>query len=225
MNELRKYVDHLFRKYKNHRGVSDLKDEILGNLEAKVSHLMAEGLNEREAIARAKTSITKIDDLIDDYVPVWINQFRFKAFQIAYIYLLTAWIVTIPFSLLSMGLLLNYCLLFMCLVLGIFYLFLAKNVKKNEKKIGELNVAAFTRAKIITWLLWLLFIIVTWGYLSAILFGSNIWFSRPIHIDGPYQFGILIARYALPFISIVIPLVLNSCIKLIPQYEVRDFHE
>lgn len=225
MNELRKYVDYLFRKYKNHRGVSDLKDEILGNLEAKVSHLMAEGLNEREAIARAKNSITKIDDLIDDNIPVSINQFRFKAFQITYIYILIAWIVTIPFSILSMGLMLNYSLFFVCLVLGIFYLFLAKNVKRNEKKIGELNVAAFTKAKKITWLLWLLFIIVTWGYISALLFGSNIWFSRPIHIDGPYQFGILIARYALPFISIVIPLILNSCIKLIPQYEVRDFHE
>ncbi|MFJ5714444.1 permease prefix domain 1-containing protein [Neobacillus sp. NPDC093127] len=225
MNELKKYVDHLFRKYKNHRGISDLKDEILGNLEAKVSHLMEEGLNEREAIAKAKSSITKIDDLIDDNIPVWINQFRFKAFQITYIYILIAWIVTIPFSLLSMGLLLNYGLLFVCLVLGIFYLFLAKNVKRNEKKIAELNLAAFTRAKKITWLLWLLFIIVIWGYLSAILFGSNIWFSRPVHIDGPYQFGILIARYALPFISIVIPLILKACIRLIPQYEVRDFHE
>lgn len=225
MNELRKYVDYLFRKYKIHRGVSDLKDEILGNLEAKVSHLMAEGLNEREAIARAKNSITKIDDLIDDNIPVWINQFRFKAFQITYIYILSAWIVTIPFSILSMGLMLNYSLFFVCLVLGIFYLFLAKNVKKKEKKIGELNVAAFTKAKKIAWLLWLLFILVAWGSLSAILFGSNIWFSRPVHIDGPYQFGILIARYALPFISIVIPVILNSCIKLIPQYEVRDFHE
>jgi hypothetical protein len=186
---------------------------------------MEEGMDEREAVAKAKSSITKIDDLIDGNIPVWIDQFRFKAFQIAYIYILIAWIITIPFSILWMGIYINYGLLFVCLVLGIFYLFLAKNVKVNEKKMGQLNVISLRRAKKITWMLWMLFIVIAWGYLSAVLFGSNIWFSRPVHIDGPYQFGILIARYTLPFISIVIPLTVTTCMKLLPQYEVRDFHE
>ncbi|MBU8878674.1 hypothetical protein BGM26_06680 [Bacillus sp. FJAT-29790] len=123
MKELKKHVDHLFRNYKNHHGIFELKEEILGNLEAKVSHLMQEGLDEKEAIAKAKTSMTKIDDLIDGNIPVWINQFQFKAFQIAYIYILIAWIVTIPFSIFRVGILINYGLLFVCLVLGIVYLF------------------------------------------------------------------------------------------------------
>ncbi|WP_141432076.1 hypothetical protein [Bacillus sp. 03113] len=225
MNELREYVDHLFRNYKNYSGTIELKEEIVGNLEAKVSHLIGNGLNKKDAIAKAKNSITKIDDLIDGNIPVFIGQFQFNIFQIAYIYILIAWIVTIPFSIFRVGIVISYGLFFICIILGIVYLFLINKMKESSKKIKHLNVISIVRTNKIVWLLWVLYIMIYWVYLSAVFFSSNIWFSRTVYIDGPYQFGILIAKYALPLISIVIPLILNACIKLLPQYEAREFHE
>ncbi|MCJ8010081.1 permease prefix domain 1-containing protein [Lederbergia wuyishanensis] len=225
MNELKVYVDHLFRKYKNHRDIDELKEEILGNLEAKVSHLIAEGKDEKSAIEKAKNSITNVDDLIDINISIKINQFWFKAYQIAFLYVIVAWIITIPFTIVGIGTLMNMTLFFVILVLLVVYIILGKTLKRNNDKIGQLNIVSFIKSKKVIWLLWALFIIVTWGCITAILFGSNIWFARPIHIDGPYQFGVLVARYALPFISIIIPLVITAWEKLITQYEVGKLHE
>ncbi|MCR2821467.1 permease prefix domain 1-containing protein [Lederbergia panacisoli] len=223
MHELRVYVDHLFRKYNHHPDSDDLKEEILGNLEAKVSHLVAEGLDEKSAIERAKSSITNIDDLIDSNVTVRINQFRFKAYQIAFLFLIVAWIITIPFTIVGIGIIVNFMLFLVVLALFVVYLFLGKTL--NQEKIGHLNIVSFMKTKKVVWVLWVLFIIITWGSLTAILFGSNLWFARPIHIDGPYQFGILVARYALPFISIIIPLIFTACGKIIAHFEVGGQHE
>ncbi|MBS4196833.1 permease prefix domain 1-containing protein [Lederbergia citri] len=225
MNELKVYVDHLFKKYKNHRDIEELKEEIIGNLEAKVSHLIAEGVDEKSAIIKAKNSITNIDDLIDSNKSVKINEFMYKAFQIAFLYFIIAWIVTIPFTLMRIGILVNYLLLFIVLVLFVVYLIVGKLFKSNQDKVVTLNIASFMKTKKIIWLLWAIFIFITWGYLSAILFGSNIWFSRPIHIDGPYQFGVLVARYALPFITIIFPLIFSAWERLISQIEVGEQHE
>jgi len=84
MNELKLHVDDLFKKYKNHRDIAELKEEILGNLEAKVSHLVAEGEDEKSAVAKAKSSITNIDDLIDSNIPIKINQFIYKSYQLRF---------------------------------------------------------------------------------------------------------------------------------------------
>lgn len=223
MNELKVYVDHLFKKYKNHRDIDELKEEILGNLEAKVSHLVAEGEDENSAISKAKNSITNIDDLIDSNITVMINQFKFKAFQIAFLYFIIAWIITIPFTIVGIGILMNFMLFLLVLVLLVIYLILGKTL--NQEKIGQLNIISFMKTKKVIWLLWVLFIAITWSSITAILFGSNIWFARPIYIDGPYQFGIVVARYALPFISIVIPLIFTAWGKLFSQFEVGEQHE
>lgn len=224
MNELKKYVDHLFKKY-HHLDSSELKEEILGNLEAKVIHLISEGLNEKDAIEKAKNSITTIDHLIDGYVSVFIDQFKLQSFQIGYIYLLIAWIITIPLSIFGMGIFINYGLFFICFILGLFYIFLLYKRKEYHDNIDQLNIVSFYKAKKIAWLIWLLFILIFWSFLTAIEFGSNIWFSRPVHINGPYQLGLLIAQYSLPFLSIILPLMLNAWIRLIPQYEVRNSDE
>ena len=223
MNELKVHVNHLFSKYKNHSDINELKEEILGNLEAKVSHLIAEGLNERIAIEEAKRSITSIDHLIDDNISVYIRKFQFKAFQIAFLYIIIAWIITIPFSLFRTGIEINFGLLFICFFLGIAYIIFARIGKGDE--VGQINILSMMKTKKVLWMLWGLFIFISWIYLSAILFGSNIWFSRPIQINGPYQFGILVVRYALPLISIVIPLIYSAWMKLIPEFRVGEEDE
>ena len=71
-------------------------------------------------------------------------------------------------------------------------------------------------------MLWALYMFVTTLATTAVFFGSNLWFSRPIHIDGPYQFSLLMIRYALPFISILLPLLARDSFRLIEKYEVGE---
>ncbi|MBS4219829.1 hypothetical protein KHA96_16060 [Bacillus sp. FJAT-49711] len=223
MNELKLHVDDLFKKYKDHRDIAELKEEILGNLEAKVSHLVAEGEDEKSAVAKAKSSITNIDDLIDSNIPIKINQFIYKSYQIVFLYFIVAWIITIPFTIVGIGIIVNFMLLLVVFVLFVINLFLRKTL--NPERNGRLNIVSFIRIKKVIWLLWFLFIFIILGCITAILFGSNIWFARPIHLEGPYQFGVLVARYALPFISIIIPLIFTTWGKIIPQFEVGEQHE
>ncbi|NLA11929.1 MAG: hypothetical protein GX883_07385, partial [Firmicutes bacterium] len=49
MDELRKYVDSLFARYKMTGEVAELKEEILGNLEARVADYLGEGMTSSEA--------------------------------------------------------------------------------------------------------------------------------------------------------------------------------
>ena len=62
MNELRMYVEHLFEGKVLTPENIELKEEIYGNLVARYEDLIASGLDESEAIAQTKESMTSIDD-------------------------------------------------------------------------------------------------------------------------------------------------------------------
>ena len=64
MNELRMYVEHLFEGKMLTPENIELKEEIYGNLVARYEDLIASGLDESEAIAQTKESMTSIDDVI-----------------------------------------------------------------------------------------------------------------------------------------------------------------
>lgn len=64
MNELRMYVEHLFEGKVLTPENIELKEEIYGNLVARYEDLIASGLDESEAIAQTKESMTSIDDVI-----------------------------------------------------------------------------------------------------------------------------------------------------------------
>lgn len=64
MNELRMHVEHLFEGKVLTPENIELKEEIYGNLVARYEDLIASGLDESEAIAQTKESMTSIDDVI-----------------------------------------------------------------------------------------------------------------------------------------------------------------
>lgn len=65
MNELRMYVEHLFEGKVLTTENIELKEEIYGNLVARYEDLIADGLDEDEALRRTKESITSIDDVLN----------------------------------------------------------------------------------------------------------------------------------------------------------------
>lgn len=64
MNELRMYVEHLFEGRVLTAEMIELKEEIYGNLVARYEDYVASGMNEADALAQAKASITSIDDVL-----------------------------------------------------------------------------------------------------------------------------------------------------------------
>jgi len=221
MNDLKNHVDAMFRKYKENDKIKELKNEVLSNLEAKVKDLTESGMEYSEATRMAKESISSIDYLIDGNKKVYINKLKLEYLQIVLLYFLVGWIITIPAFFSRAGVILNIGLFISSVILGIKYI---KSCKKNQpdfiQDMSFVNIQFAYRIKKITWAIWLLYIIVTTFFTTALRFASNIWFSRPVQVSGPYSFASLILEYFLPFISIIIPLVINAAPKLILRYEV-----
>lgn len=222
MDELRKYVDSLFARYKMTGEVAELKEEILGNLEARVADYLGEGMTSSEAVALAKSNLGSIEFLIPHQRPVYVNRYRLELLQTALLYTVIAWILTIPLRLTFPGALVNTLLLLAAVGLGIAYLLLSS--RKDE---GYLSATApldqnrLGRHSRTAWLLWVLFVAVTAALTTAKQFGSEIWFGRPLHLDGPHRFAQIAVFYALPVVTIVLPLLYSKARTLTEKYEVE----
>ncbi|UVI30135.1 permease prefix domain 1-containing protein [Paenibacillus spongiae] len=223
MSHIHNHVDHLFRGYRQTKQVAELKKEILSNLEAKAADLMAAGVPQSEAIRQAIASIDNVDFLMDGRKKIELLPYCLELVQIALLYMLVAWVATIPLGLLGRLGQLNFFLLVIVIVAGLLFLALLFGKKMiNRRIVSTYNYKAALRARRLAWLLWGLYILLMTLNTTALEFGSNLWFSRPVSISGPYQFAVLGIRYALPFISIVIPLLIHASLKLVHKYEAGD---
>lgn len=221
MDALKKHVDSMFAGYGSNRQIRELKREILSNLEAKADDLAAGGMDYLDAVNKAKESITGIDNLINGNTKVYINKLKLEYLQIILVYFLGAWIATIPLKILGMGMLLNFLMFIFSIGLGLTYFI--KAGRRNAEYLnmeGWLNICSICKIRKAAWILWALFIAASFLYVTALQFGSNIWFSRPVHIDGPYQFAAAAVHYLLPLITIIAPILINYAPKLILKYEV-----
>ena len=222
MGDLKKYVDRLFAGHRETEESRDLKIEILGNLEDRLADYLAEGLPYGEALARAKRSLENVDDLLPDRSMVYINRLKVELIQAALLYTLIAWVLTIPLRLTFSGIVANTVLLLLVVGLGISYLvlyprkdgaYLDAAAPLDQKRLGRQGRAA--------WLIWALFILVTAVLTTLKYFGSDIWFGRPLRVDGPYRFAQVAVSYALPFMAIILPLLYSKARTLAKRYEVE----
>jgi len=225
VERLKKHVDSIFSKYEEDKQIRDLKYEVLSNLEAKMEDLTSSGMEYSEAIEKAKRSIMNIDYLIDGNKEVYINKYKLEYLQVNLLYLLVVWIITMPLAIIRGGIVINFIMLVSILVIGIRYFMLRKKISRFSQQKEYINLNNALKIRKISWALWILFIVVYIFFLTALQFGSNIWFSRPVRIDGPYQLAIMIIKYCSPFISVIIPLHFNLAPKLILRYEVGEEDE
>lgn len=226
MNQLQQHVEHLFSAYKETKQIKELKQEIISNLEAKVADLTESGMSLDQAITIAIDNMDSIDGLIDDNPQIYIYKFISELVQIALLYTVIAWLFTIPLGILGTSQTLSAFLVLAVIVLGVVFLLLNLiKVDHWRNKVTNYSIAPLLRYRKMTWILWILFIIASFSATTAMRFGSNIWFMRPVHIDGPYQFALTVVPYLLPLISIIIPLIFNSTLKLLHKYEVGVSYE
>ena len=226
MNKLNSHVDYLFRKYSKTTKIMELKLEVLSNLEAKVEDLTANGVNYDDALEMAKASLMNIDNLIDENTEIYINKYLLEFYQIILVYSLIAWILTTPLRIIGTGFFLNFILFFSCIIIGIRYILALQKKKSDDFQLTAfVNIQSAKRTRKIAWILWLTFALISTISVTAIQFGSNLWFSRAVNIDGPYQFALIVLKYVLPLFSILIPLALNSVPVLLSKYQAGENHE
>lgn len=218
MDELERYVNKMFRSQRNTEEVRELKAEILSNMQAQKMDLMAQGMSEAEAIRKAKESMPSLEGLIEDQQLTWVDRYHTDCLQSMLLSSVLFWILSLPGLMVNMGLVRDVIALgcgatVICAVLYI----VQKCMKQERTKI--LSVSDSRRRAKLVWVVWGIFAAVVLLCGIALRFGSNIWFHRPIHIhvDGPYQFAVMILPIYLLLLTALVPLTVSGFTRLLQK--------
>lgn len=211
MTDLKTYVDMLFRRQRLTPEVKDLKEEILSNLIAKRDDFIDQGLAREIATEKAVESLSAIDELIDGNQLTNISTYHAECTQTILLNCILFWILSLPLLYTHFAGF-SYLGLLLTIVSGILYL-----SKRNPQSapVAFLSVTESEHRRKIAWRVWGLFFAVCVGIVIALHFASNIWFHRPLQIDGPYQMANIAAQIYLPLLTILIPITFNSFTKLL----------
>ncbi|MEK4074867.1 MULTISPECIES: permease prefix domain 1-containing protein [unclassified Paenibacillus] len=221
-----RHVNRLFAHAQDTLDNRELKEEIHSNLAARIDDYISQGMSEEKAFQTAIQHIAGMDEVMSDHrrvqrVPYWT-----ALLQSALIYSLVAWIITIPMRVLMQGSAINNLLMIVSLIVGgmyVLYLLINKtNDSATSVKTTVIRIPALVQWNRRIWWLWAALILVLWGTQAALRFGSNIWFNRPIQVDGPYQFAVIVIAFAIPLLSVIIPLVVHRAYRIVSKYEVSD---
>lgn len=220
MIELKQFVEELFAKHPKTKEVQELKSEVLSNLEAKVSDYLAEGMSYENALSRATKDFDTVDLLIEGNKAVYINQYRWNLLQTSLIYVLIFWIISLPLRIVSIGMWLNSLFTLVVLLSVILYVIMIW-FRKDQflNAVQVVNTNKLKKRSQIAWLLWGLYVLAMTLSTTALQFGSNIWFQRPVHIDGPYQFALIAIKYVYPILTVIIPIIIHQAFKLVYKHE------
>ncbi|GIP28464.1 hypothetical protein J23TS9_35940 [Paenibacillus sp. J23TS9] len=225
MNPLQEHVERLFAGYKPTRQVRELKDEILSNLEAKVADLTAEGMAYTQAVEAAQANMMSVEGLIEEQQSSYdVVKYRAAMLQTALMYCLVAWIATIPMRLFRVAENLSLLLPLIAVILGMIYLIVRGSAASAHHRTVRFDSTVADHSRKLVWIIWGIFVLAVTLSTTALHMGSNIWFGRPVHISGPYQFGVLAANYVWPLVTIVIPLLFNASLRLKMKYEAGGSH-
>lgn len=223
MSELKEHVDRLFHKYGKADNLVELKAEILSNLEAKQADLIRSGVDEASALRQTKESLTSVGHLIDGNKKIHLYPYGLELLQYAMLYLVAGWVLTIPFTFFRSFLPANLLLFAAFLLAGIAYLSMRANRGGGSKdRLYDVRLPFFRMLSRTVWVIWGMFMVVSTASVTGLFFGSNIWFGRAVHIDGPYQFAVVAAKYVAPFVTVIIPLIASKALRLFHKHEAGD---
>ncbi len=224
MDELKQYVDKLFARAPKTAALRDLKEEVYTNLKAHEQDLLSQGQTAEDALRAAKQSMPSLEGLIWDAQPIYYYPFLAECCQVGLLHALLLWVLLLPLMLVNTGFIATLA------TWGAFLLAVGCAAAtlvlraQDAKIVRTIKLAALRRFARTVWLVWAVFFAVCVLAVTAVLFGSNLWFDRPVVIDGPYQFGVLAARYYLPMVTAVLPWATGRFVKLAAGHEAGDGH-
>ena len=215
MDELRVYVDALFARRGDTAENREMKEEIYGNLAARRDDLIAQGVPEAEAVRAAKAQLPSLDGVLGTVVRVNAQQWRTARLQSLLLASVILWVLTIPL-LLVRGQISCLAAFVLAVVFGVWYLCSLRGESCVTMTVDAVQLRRQSRT---VWLVWGVCFAVCVPAVSAVLFSSNVWFSRPVRIDGPYALGVMAAPYYLALSTVVFPIAVGRFPLLIAQCE------
>lgn len=221
MEDLEKYVDRLFANHRQTRETRELRAEILSNLEAKVADYMDEGMTYAEAFTVATQHIDTVDSLVEDSNLVYINRYKVDLIQTGLLYLVIAWVLSVPARMVYAGVMVNTLLAIAVLVVGVVYLLTRQGGEERRNQVGSVDRKTIVKLHRAAWLVWGLYIVVVSAFTTVQHFGSRLWFGRALSINGPYQFAVVVMSYLLPLCAIIVPFVFRKAVLLADEHEVN----
>lgn len=215
IKEIQRYVEELFLRKEKTKEIIDLQEEILSNMYAKYEDLLLQGVPKNEAVARVKKDVDDsfVSNITGGKDMVKVINFYETCTQQVLLACIIMWILSIP-TMIYYGSVVSSSMLFLVICCGILYLVLHFF---NQDKTKEISIAKVKKIRNYGWLIWILLAMVKIIVTFALQFGSNIWFHRPIYVDGPYQFGSILVRYYIVGITILIPIAISTFPKILKQ--------
>ncbi len=219
--DIKDYVDGLFRHQPITPQIKDLKEEIVSNMLAKRDDLIAQGLDPDSATKKAEESLSDIENLIDGNQLTDMGKYHLECAQTLLLNSILFWILSMPLLFTGYA---PFCYLGLIVVIlsGCIYLW-RKNTNANGP--GFLSVTASKRREKIAWIVWALFFLVAAGSMAALTFGSDLWFGRPLSIDGPYQMANIAVRFYWPLLTILVPITFTNFSHILPRCRKEQEHE
>jgi|GEM_PF-4062946 len=218
MNDLERYVNRRFAKFKHNKEIQELRDEVLVNLQARIDDEMAQGKPYQAAFDLAVESLGNVDLLIEGHQEVARNRFRRGAAQLAVLYSLIPWVITIPLRFFHSGVLANTGWTLVLVITGVVYLVLLWLTRSDETT-RVINVRKLRNVTKVVWVLWGIYVILSTCFTLGTWFASDIWFHRSIQMTGPYVFASFVVSVVLPFVSVFIPLYFVRVQRLVQEQE------
>ncbi|GIP38812.1 hypothetical protein J31TS4_20920 [Paenibacillus sp. J31TS4] len=217
---LKRYVDRLFAGQEMTEELADRKEEVLSNMDARLEDYLAQGLTGEEAFRRTVRQIDSIAFLLPGVKRVDRYGYAADLAQTALLYALLVWVATVPSRLLGVGLWLHHAMLLASGAAGAAYLILLmleRGARDGKGFTVRLSLLRGWEKK--TWMLAGLALLLQWGMLLGVRFGSSLWFGRPLSVSGPYQAAVLGYSLALPLACLLLPLLVRRAVRLADQHE------
>lgn len=223
MNELQKYVDTLFSYQRKNAKTENLKEKLLSKMIKEVNDLILQGMTGVEALEKAMEGLGSEEWLTGGNQLTDMQEYTVQCSYSVLLNCTLFWIFTLPLLFVKytpicfIGLIATF-------VSGIFYIMKSRNYKKTET-LALISILESRRRRKIVWVLWGVFFSIFIFAKAAVLFGSNLWFRRPVEISGPYAFANLVLQFYVPLLTIFIPITVGSFTNLLSKYEKRYDNE
>lgn len=221
-NDLEIFVDRLFANHRKTKAVIDLRNEVLSNLEAKVTDYMGNGMDYQQAVCLAIEDIEAVGNLIDDNLNIYINRYRYDLVQSTLLYTLIAWILTIPLRLMPMGLMVNNMFMVLVAASGVLFFLGSRILKIDRDRTAIINAMKVKKMSGGAWIIWGIYGAVITSFTLLTRFGSDLWFGRNIRIGGQDALYVILLEIIIPLLTVIIPMLFHKADRVIKKYEVIE---
>lgn len=110
------------------------------------------------------------------------------------------------------------------LISGIFYILQSKK-ERAANALATVSISKSRQRKKTVWILWGISFSILMIAKMAALFGSNLWFGRPIEITGPYSVVNIALQIYVPVLTIFIPVTVGSFTNILINCKKGDGDE